>query len=240
MEQPQSWSVFVPCYNEGKRLFEVVDAIIRVVRAISGEYEVVMVDDGSTDDSPRVISEIVKSNAHVRAVFQERNRGIGAVQRLAYTTARMENVIIISGDGQFNPEELLHHGTIEPGTWLSFYRQQLPSYNLFRKFLSFFNKSMNRLLYGLELKDVNWAMAFKTADLRQLRLRMNSTLLKSEACIKLMLLGYRVVEIPSTCHPRTSGKAKGASPKIIWQAVKELFKLFVEVQRFKRKVCVFL
>jgi len=236
MTNKQSWSVFVPCYNEGEELRHTVDEIIKVMNAIASGYEIVIVDDGSTDNSVEVIKEIEKNKQNnITAVFHERNKGIGTVQRRAYTSAKFENVIIIGGDGQFNPEELLSNKIVEHGTWLSFYREQLPSYTPFRKMLSGTNKLLNEFLFGLKLRDVNWAMVFKTADLKKLNLQMNSTLLKSEICIKLKFLGNRVIEIPSTYHARKSGKSKGASFKIIRQAGKETFKLFLEIQRFKKK-----
>ncbi|HXH18244.1 MAG TPA: glycosyltransferase family 2 protein [Chitinophagales bacterium] len=234
--QKQSWSVFVPCYNEGSVLRNVVDKIAAVMEAIAAEYEIMIVDDGSTDDSISVIKKIQAEKRNVSAVFHDGNKGIGAVQRRAYTSARFENVIVIGGDGQFNPEELLVHPVIKPGIWLAFYREQFPSYTPFRIFLSGVNKYLNQFLFGMKLKDVNWAMAFKTADLKLLDLRLNSTLIKSEICIKLHMLGHRAIEIPSTYHPRISGEAKGASFKIIMQAMMEIFRLLLEIQRFKKNL----
>src|ERR1051325_5371442 len=158
----QSWSVFVPCFDEGNNLSAVIDMIISVMECIAADYEIMIVDDGSKDNSVSIIKDIEKTRNNIHYIIHGENKGIGAVQRKAYTSARFENVIVIGGDGQFDPGELLEHCTLEVGTWLAFYRPRRDEYNTFRKILSVTHRLINKYVFGLELKDVNWAMAFKS------------------------------------------------------------------------------
>lgn len=234
----QSWSVFVPCFNEYKSLPKVIDKIEQVLETIASQYEIVIVDDGSTDDSAEVIRRIAERKPKVSAVFHDHNKGIGSVQRRAYTTAKFENVIVIASDGQFDVTELLPYASVEPGTWLAFYRQQFPTYTIFRKMLSGVNKSLNRMLFSLDVRDVNWAMVFKSDALEKLDLELSSTLIKSEICIKLRLLGYEPREIPSHYHPRTAGVSKGASLTMVRQAFSDILLLYASINRFRKKISI--
>ena len=236
MKNQQSWSIIIFCYNEVVSVKIVFESVLATFKSMGvTDFEIIIVDDGSTDGSKTIISEIQKQNqAFTKAIIHDKNLGIGAALRSGYTNAKKENVCAIPADNQFDCNELLPLANIESETFVSFYRRDNLSYSLFRNILSVINKKVNSVFLGIHLKDVNWVKIYKTEEIKQFNWKINSSLIESELCSKLLLSGKTVREEISIYHARLGGKSKGASLKIIMQALKETFKLIVEIRKFKR------
>ncbi len=224
--QKQSWSLVILCYNEMPTLDRVVDSARRVLRKMApGRYEIIIVDDGSVDGTQSLILKLVKQYPEIRPIHHSSNLGIGMALRSGYYSSKCENVCVIPGDGQFNVHELLPFKTVENGTFVSFFRKKQEGYSLFRLFISKFNKGINRVLFGMNLQDVNWVKIYKRSELSKLDLKLQSSLIESEICAKMIKRGNGCIQCPSVYFPRAHGKAKGGSFKIIITALWELLKL---------------
>ena len=236
MDNSQSWSVIIFCFNEEKSIQTVFSSANEVLKKMTGEnYEIIIVDDGSIDQSPSIIKEIAGNNKNVIPVFHSENKGIGQTLRSGYDKVRFENVSAIPADGQFDVSELLAHPTVPAKTFISFYRKENLQYSLFRNILSYINKLVNDYFLGIKLKDVNWVKIYKREELMNLDLQIESSLIESEICSKLFLRGNKVIESVSVYHPRKGGESKGASLKIVLQALKDTWKLIKVVNRYKSK-----
>ncbi len=227
MRKPlQSWSIIIFCYNEKDSVRQVNETVQKVLPRISNpKREVLIVDDGSRDGSVEVIREIAKKHRNVRAIYHSSNRGIGEALRSGYRAARYENVCAVPADGQFDPRELLPFKFVEEKSFVSFCRKVQAGYSFFRRALSAANRIINRVLLGIRMEDVNWVKIYKLKELSQLDLRLRSSLVESEICAKLFRRGNRCVQPSSTYHRRKSGKARGASLRIVWKAFFEICKL---------------
>lgn len=232
----QTWSVGIACYNEEETIERVVEELQEVLNKISKENEIIIVDDYSTDHSGDVIKRLVQNYKNVKAIFHKKNQGIGATIRDIYFNAQYENVTFIPGDAQFDSKELLPFANVEEITYISFYRKENEVYSSYRTTLSFLNKLINIYFLGLELKDVNWVKIYKRKGLENLNIQIKSSIVESEICAKLNILGYKPVEVLSTYHPRIAGKSRGASLKNVIKVSLETFKLFKSVHQFKRMI----
>jgi dolichol-phosphate mannosyltransferase len=220
-------------YNEEKTIRDVVEKLYRVLSEISEEFEIIIVDDGSNDNSRNIIKELL--NDKIRAIFHDKNLGIGEVLRSGYFNAKYDYVFIVPADGQFDTNELYLIKVIPEKTFISFYRENLRNYGIFRKFLTFYNNVIiNRIILGIKTKDVNWVKVFPTNMIKKLNLKLRSSLIQTEICAKLERIGYKPIEIPSKYLPRKEGKSK-TNFKIIIKAFIESFELIYEVLRFKLK-----
>lgn len=199
--------------------------------------EIIIVDDGSTDNSGEIVREAAEPFSNIKAVYHSRNLGIGRALRSGYAAVQYENVSAVPGDGQFNVAELIPYADLPEKTFVSFYRKENEIYSRGRNLLSFVNRKLNANLLGLKLQDVNWVKIYKRAELEKLDLRMRSSLVESEICTKLMLRENKMIERESVYHPRKTGQSKGASFPVVLQAALETLKLVcvVILYRIKRK-----
>ncbi len=105
-----------------------------------------------------------------------------------------------------------------------------------RNALSQANKVINRVFNGFYLLDVNWVKIYKREELLKLNLELESSLVESEICAKLIFKKQKPVEIISKYLSRTSGESKGASGKIVLQAIKDTYQLYKVLRRFRKGV----
>src|ERR1044071_1095338 len=101
-------SIVVPGFNEADNLPLVVDDIVRTldVSTLAGRYEILLVNDGSSDGSERVVDELARTHACVRGFHHERNLGLGAGLKTGYRASRGEFVTFIPGDGKIKTDQL--------------------------------------------------------------------------------------------------------------------------------------
>jgi glycosyltransferase involved in cell wall biosynthesis len=230
----QTWSVGVLCYNEGGSLEQVVVRLLEVMQQITNTFEIVIVDDCSTDGSGEIAKKLSDQYPEIKAVIHPKNRGIGGALRSIYANCKYENIAFIPGDGQFDVTEYLPYATVKDGTFVSFYRKENTSYSLFRNILSLFNKKLNKVFIGIDLRDVNWTKIYKKADIDKLDLQLTSSLIESEICAKLLFLGVKVIEAESKYLPRAYGESKGSSSAIIKKALKDTWVLISIMSRFRK------
>lgn len=229
MTPQQSWSFVVLCYNEAGNIRRVIEDIQNVMPELSiGSGQIIVINDGSTDESDEILREMLKEQ-HFEYVHHVNNQGIGLGLRTGYQIATMENVVMVPGDGQFNVRELIPFKQIQKGTFLSFYRSENTEYSVYRKFLSGVNRWLNRALFGIELKDVNWINVYKTRELQALDLQQKSSLIETEIAYKLMQTGFQPVQIESRYLPAKAGQSSGGSFKIVKQALFAMPKLWLDL-----------
>lgn len=233
----QSWSIVIFGYNEGATLPSVTGEAQKFFETnnIPGS-EILIVDDGSTDNTQSITNTLKGTIRCLRVIRHSTNLGIGPALVSGYTNAQCENVIAVPADGQFDINELKPNINIPEKAFVSFYREQVENYSLFRNLVTVTNKFFNRFFLNLNVKDVNWVKAYKTADLKSIDLKLHSSLIGSEICAKLQVMGYRAIEAPSVYHARIAGKARGASLKTVSHAVKELLKLVFIIKRFQENL----
>lgn len=235
MSKP-AWSLGILCYNEAENIATTINKANVVLTTLNVEYELLIIDDGSSDGSQEIIKESIKNIPQAQLICHPVNRGIGEALHTFYSNAKNENVVYTPGDGQFDYEELFLVPEFKQGYFVSFYRIENTTYSLFRNILTLVNKRINGWLLGLTLRDVNWVKIYKNNDLKQLNLEIRSSLVESEISAKLFFLGRKIIEIESKYLPRLHGQSKGASWNILKKAISDTFTLIWVINRFKKSV----
>jgi len=226
METGLSLSVFFPCYNEEGALADLVRRTLAVLADVSEDYELIIVDDGSTDRTGEIADQLAAENEAVRVIHHGTNKGYGAALQSGFRAARKEWVFYTDGDGQFDIGELKDILPLrEQYDIVSCYR--LRRQEGWRRRLNAWawNKLVNRL-FGLRLKDIDCAFKLYRRDLFD-RIEMHSqgALIDTEVLARAQRLGYRITQYGVKHLPRRAGQSTGANLGVILRAFKELFEL---------------
>lgn len=224
-------SIIIFCHNETDNIDAVIQSTQQTAKLISNDYEIIVVDDGSTDGT----GDKIKKYDNIRCVLHPVNAGIGMAIRSGYEAATKEFVCAIPGDGQFDVNELTQVPVFSIHTFYSFYRPKT-GYNIYRRFLTISNRVYNQWLLGIKLKDVNWIKVYRKDQLNFVEFKLKSSIVESEICAKLIKAGCKPVELPSVYHPRQSGESKGGKWKTLSKTLYEMKDLYLAVNKFRKKL----
>jgi glycosyltransferase involved in cell wall biosynthesis len=221
-----SISVFFPCYNEQENVGRTVEKALDVLEKLNADFEVIIVDDGSSDDTGRIADEIAGRDGRVRVVHHRRNLGYGAALQSGFKVATKELVFYTDGDGQFDISEmppLLR--LMERYDIVSCYRLNRRD-PIIRKINGWCWTRLVCLLFGLKIRDIDCAFKlYKRQMFDKIELSSTGALIDAEILARAARKGYRITQKGVHHYPRTAGKQSGANVRVIIRAFKELFKL---------------
>jgi glycosyltransferase involved in cell wall biosynthesis len=224
-------SVFFPCYNEEKNVRTLLDNILDFIPSIASDYEVVVVDDGSSDKTVEIAQKFERNNSHIRIVRHEKNRGYGAALRTGFESCEKDYIFFTDGDNQFDIREmtkLLPY--IKDYDIVAGFRTKRQD-NIIRKMNEFCFNRLIRVLFGLKVRDLNCAFKiYKKKVIKNLTLRSDWGFINSELMIRAMKKGFSIKEVGVTHYPRQWGEQTGASFKVVMGSLKEAFKLRKELK----------
>ena len=232
MQPKISLSLIVFCYNEAGNIGRVIDLCCKLLPDISSDYELIVIDDGSSDSTADEVMEKAASFPALRLIRHEVNKGIGNALRSGYAAATKEYVCAIPGDNQFDLALLKEVKPFDDNTYYAFYRINT-GYSTYRRLLSWGNRLFNQHVLGILLRDVNWVKVYRLSQLRSIQPRLTSSLVESEICAKLYRKGVRPIEMPTAYLRREFGTPKGGGWKTLSLAIRDMSKLVWEVYRFR-------
>jgi len=221
-----SISVFFPCYNEQENLGRTTEKALAVLEELNTDFEVIIVNDGSSDDTGRIADEIAGRDNRVKVVHHEVNLGYGAALQSGFKAATKELVFYTDGDGQFDISEMppLMELT-EQYDIVSCYRLNRND-PVVRKINGWCWTRLVCLLFGLKIRDIDCAFKlYKREIFDNIELSSTGALIDTEILARATRNGYSIVQKGVHHYPRTAGEQSGASLRVIFRAFKELFQL---------------
>lgn len=229
MTAPPSVSVVLPAYNEAGALEAVVRRLDAVFHRLQAAGEIIIVDDGSTDQTGAIADRLQRELPRVRALHHERNRGYGAAQRTGLNAATTDLVGLLPADGQVPPEELAVYLAAAGRADVIVGRYRRRPDALSRRVFSRVYVLVLRLLYGIRLRNINAPKLFRREQLRAVEITAKGGFADAQIVIQLHQQGRRFHEVDVTCEPRTSGRSSvGAAAA--FEALRELV-AFARVNR---------
>lgn len=208
------------CYNEVSTLEDIVVQSDQVLSSITDDYEIIIIDDGSTDGSGELADQLAIDHQRIRVVHHSSNQGIGQVLLTGYREAQKDWISIIPSDREFDPNDLIvGYQLLEEETVIAFTLTKFPPIR--RRIVSSLQKVLNLLLFNLWVSRVNWVKIIPTKVLRRFEFVSRSPVIETEVLIRLKRNGYRIVEVPSQNDirlDRTGGMSMRYYLNAIWSS----------------------
>ncbi|HEU4674077.1 MAG TPA: glycosyltransferase family 2 protein [Candidatus Limnocylindrales bacterium] len=221
-------SYFFPAHDEVANLEPLVDEALATLPQIADAFEIIVVDDGSTDGTTELADRLAAAHPDVvRAVHHGRNRGYGAALRSGLRAARFDLVAFTDGDRQFRVADLGRLiAALGPDVdVVAGYRIRRAD-PIVRTVYARLYRLANRILFGLRVRDVDCACKlFRRTALEGLRVESGGAFFSAELLIKLRASGRRIVEVGVPHYPRLAGSASGARPSVVLRAVRDFWSL---------------
>jgi glycosyltransferase involved in cell wall biosynthesis len=226
-----SVSVILPAYNEEKNIRHAVDSARTVLSQIATDWEIIVVDDGSTDGTAAVCDELVGECDKVRAIRHSSNKGYGAALKSGILAATHEFIFFTDADGQFDLRELAR--LVE---WADQYdivmgyrgKRRDPWHRIVN---AFGWNVLIRIVFGVRVRDIDCAFKlFRRAVFDRVQIRSAGAMINAEILAQATRYGMKMREVKVSHYPRSYGKASGANIAVIMKAFRELLRVSRELR----------
>ena len=223
-------SVFFPMWNEQDYIERAVDAAreeceeLVALRDIA-DYEIIIVNDASTDNTGRMADALAASDPHVRVVHHPENRKLGGSMKSGFAAATGDLVLYTDADLPFDMHDV--HKAMRllryyDADIVSAYRFDRTGEGYVRTVYSFLYNMLVRVLFGVRMRDINFA--FKLARTRvfdHVELKSEGSFIDAELVVRARRYGYTVIQFGVDYFPRTRGISTLSSPTVILKILNE-------------------
>ena len=232
-------SVFFPMWNEEAYIHRAVGYAKEECEALveKGEildYELLIVDDASTDSTPQLADQLVAADSHVRVVHHPVNRKLGGSMKSGFAAATGDLVLYTDADLPFDMVEvgravrLLRYYEADV---VSAFRHDRTGEGSSRAIYTFFYNVLIRRLFGVRLRDINFAFKLcKSSIFEHITLQSEGSFIDAELIIRSKKLGFDVIQFGVDYFPRTRGESTLASLGVIKTILREMFALRKELR----------
>ena len=222
-------SIFFPAYNDAGTIASLVISSVKIAATLTDDYEVIVIDDGSQDDTPKILDELARIYPdRVRIVHHETNRGYGGALRSGFAAARKDFVFYTDGDAQYDPSEmtLLWNTMSDDVDWVNGWKISR-SDPLHRIIIGRIYHHLVKILFGLKVRDVDCDFRLMRRRIFDVvRLEKNSGVICLEMMKKFQDAGFRVAEQPVHHYHRAHGTSQFFNFPRIFQTVIDVMKLW--------------
>lgn len=227
-------SVFLPAYNEEENIKVTTLKVQEVLERVAGSWEIIIVNDGSTDGTLESAQALVRSDKRIRLISHKQNLGYGAALKSGFYNSRFPWIAFIDSDGQFDFSEITNFIQKQKETnadlVIGYYKKRQVSKSVILTtklwvYLVF-------ILFGLKARDID--CAFKLVSKRVIDSiphleSERGAFISSELLIKAKKKNFRIVEVPVTHYPRIKGEATARKLDVIIKSFVDLFKLWAKL-----------
>lgn len=217
-------SVVIPVFNEELCLESVVKKTLIDLKSITGgKYEIILVDDGSNDQSRRIINDLKKKYQTIESVFHKTNHGIGAAIYSGIKKAKYPYVTYLPADGQVYLTDFKSALEAIPRIDLVItFRKQKFDYSFYRRLISKGLILSMRLLFGLPFRDYTWVHVYRKSIFQKIKPQSTGVFFLPEVILLAVRNHLRIIEKESDYRSRISGKSKNIRLTVVIESIKDL------------------
>ena len=227
-----SLSVVLPAYNEEQLIEATIHRAVRSLEQTVGDFEIVLIDDCSTDRTPQLADALARTYARVRVIHNPRNLRQGGCLQLGFALARCDLVMHNAADCPFDFDDLSR--VLEPfpaADVVVVTRRSYPGVSAGRRFVSWANRSLIRVLFGLRITDYNFVQVYRRTVLTELECFSTATAFMTvERIVRAHHRGYRVEAIDADYHRRETGVSSSGNLRVIRDSVRDMARLWAELR----------
>jgi glycosyltransferase involved in cell wall biosynthesis len=221
-------SIFFPAYNDSGTIASLVITALQTARTLTPDHEVIVVNDGSADNTAEILDELARTYPEVRIVHHEKNRGYGGALRTGFASATRELVFYTDGDGQYDPAEMevLWRRFDDSVDLVNGYKISR-SDPLHRIVIGRIYHHTVKILFGLKVRDVDCDFRLMRRSIfNTVHLEKNSGVICLEIMKKITDGGFRIVEVPVHHYHRAHGKSQFFNFRRLFRTAIDVFKLW--------------
>jgi glycosyltransferase involved in cell wall biosynthesis len=232
-----SITAFFPCYNDAGTIASVVIAADRTLRDLTDDYEIIVGNDASTDNSAEILDELAELYPHLRVLHHPVNRDYGGNLRSMFAAATKDLIFYTDGDAQYDPAELA-----------ALYVQLGPDVDvvqgwkigrgdpMHRKMIGRVYHHFVKWWFGLHLRDVDCDFRlFRRHVLESFPLESNSGCITVEMMTRVEQGRFSVVEVPVHHYHRAYGESQFFNFRRIARTLVELSGMWIRLKLLRRR-----
>ena len=225
--RPVSLSLILPALNEEASLEAALDRGVAALDACCGEFEIIVVDDGSTDQTSDIAEAYAAGEPRVRVLRNARNENYGVSLRRGIEAARCEWVSHNGADLPLAPEDYhLFFAHFDDADVVVATRVTKEAHSPWRRLTSAVNHQLLRLLFAPRSSDLNFTQFYRRAIFERISpVSTSPAFVTPELILRAERVGYRVVEVEAEFRRREAGKAHFGKPKDILWTLRDMFRL---------------
>lgn len=226
-----SLSVFFPTFNEEANIKNTVLKAAEVLKKNFKKWEVIVVNDGSSDRTKEIVEKLRKEDTRIRVISHRENKGYGASLATGFYNSKYDWIAFTDSDGQFDFDEIENfvskQSEVGADLVIGYYKKRQVS--KFKIVTSKLWEMTVFALFNLHVKDIDCGFKLVSKKVIDRIPRLESergAFVSSELLIKAKKKDFKIVEIPVTHYPRTAGKGTGRDLKVIIKSFIDLFRLW--------------
>ena len=237
-------SIFFPMWNEEDYVERAIAAATAICTqmvddGVIGDYELIVVDDKSTDRTPELADALALADPHVRVVHHPVNRKLGGSIKTGFDTAKGDLVLYSDADLPFDFEEVpraIRLLRLYDADLVSAYRFDRTGEGYTRAIYTFFYNLTIRTMFGVKARDINFAFKLlRRRVLDKIELRSEGSFIDAELIIRALRTGFELQQFGVDYFPRTRGQSTLSSMRVIRTIIAEMVRLRGELQAIERR-----
>jgi glycosyltransferase involved in cell wall biosynthesis len=226
-----SISVFFPAYNDAGTIASMVLAALHTCNRLTDDFEVIVVENGSTDYTVEVVEDLIRTHEHLRILSHKEPLGYGGALRLGFETASKELVFYTDGDAQYDAHELaLLYAALRPEVDVVQGYKIARSDPLFRIIIGRTYHWIVKIAFGLPIRDTDCDFRLiRKSALNRFTLKSTTGTIPLELVKKLHESGAVFAEVPVHHYHRVYGRSQFFNFKRLWATGVQLLQLWIEL-----------